>query len=149
MLMYEAFAVPYLYGAHLLPPHFRRNPDKAKREAAREASRQQQQSGKKSVPKLPEETIDALNEHWENTEVTSALYNVIAENDFDSLRELLSQMPEAAHVRSEDGRGPMFWAHEKGRTKMVKAFRKLGVRENVMDSNGRTPLELSTIVVEE
>lgn len=123
----------------------RRNPDKA----AREAARHEQFVGKKKVPKLPEETIDALNDNWENSEMTTAMYNVIDANDFESLRELLAAMPEAAHLRSEDGRGPMFWAHEKGRTKMVKAFRKLGVRENVKDANGRTPLDQSTVVVEE
>jgi hypothetical protein len=42
----------------------------------------------------------------------------------------------------------MFWAHEKGRTRMVNALRILGVRENVKDAQGHTPLEGSTVVVE-
>ena len=93
--------------------------------------------------------IDEINSHWENNEMTSALYELISANDYDSLRQLLSEMPEAAHFRSEDGRGPMFWAHEKGRSKMVKAFRKLGVRETLKDANGLTPLDISTVPVEE
>jgi dolichyl-diphosphooligosaccharide--protein glycosyltransferase len=116
--------------------------------AAREAMRQEA-GGKKKIAKLSDETIDAINKVWEDNEMTSAVYEIIAADDYDSLRQLLSEMPEVAHVRSKDGRGPMFWAHEKGRTKMVKAFRKLGVRENVKDSGGRTPLDISTIVVED
>ncbi len=85
----------------------------------------------------------------EGTEVVgSAVYDIIAADDFESLRGLLVKMPEAAHVRSKDGRGPMFWAHEKGRTRIVNALRILGVRENVKDAQGRTPLEGSTVVVE-
>jgi dolichyl-diphosphooligosaccharide--protein glycosyltransferase len=118
-----------------------RNPNRASRHA-----HQQEQGEKKRVAKLSEETIDVVNQVWEDTEITSAVYDIIAADDFDSMRSLLSEMPEAAHIRSEDGRGPMFWAHEKGRTKMVNAFRKLGVRENVKDSQGRTPLDMSTVV---
>jgi len=126
------------------PPLVCRNPERAAREASKHES-----GDKKGVRKLPEEAIDTINEVWQNNEMTSAVYEIIEANDFDSLRKLLSDMPELAHIRSEDGRGPMFWAHEKGRSKFVKAFRKLGVRENVKDSSGRTPLELSTIAVEE
>jgi hypothetical protein len=57
-------------------------------------------------------------------------------------------MPEAAHVRSKDGRGPMFMVHEKGRTRMVNALRILGARENVKDAQGHRPLEGSTVVIE-
>lgn len=60
---------------------------------------------KKKVPRLPEETIDALNENWENNEITTSLYQIIDSNDFDAMRQILVEMPEAAHVRSEDGRG--------------------------------------------
>lgn len=97
---------------------------------------------------MSEETIDVVNQVWDDTELTSAVYDIIAADDFESLRGLLVKMPEAAHVRSKDGRGPMFWAHEKGRTRMVNALRILGVRENVKDAQGRTPLEGSTVVVE-
>jgi dolichyl-diphosphooligosaccharide--protein glycosyltransferase len=111
-------------------------------------NRAQEQEAKKRVPKLSEETIDVVNQVWDDTELTSAVYDIIAADDFESLRGLLVKMPEAAHVRSKDGRGPMFWAHEKGRTRMVNALRILGVRENVKDAQGRTPLEGSTVVVE-
>ena len=120
------------------------NPDRAAREAMR-----QEAGEKKMVSKLPEDAIDTINEVWEDNEITSTIYGIIAADDFDSLRQLLSEMPEVAHVRSKDGRGPMFWAHEMGRSKMVKAFRKLGVRETVKDASGRTPIDLSRIAVEE
>jgi len=77
---------------------------------------------------------------WDDTELTSAVNDFIAADDFDSLRGLLVKMPEAAHVQSKDGRGPMFWAHEKGRTRMVNALRILGARENVKEAQGRTTL---------
>lgn len=99
------------------------------------------------VAKLSEETIDVINQVWQDNEVTSAVYDIIAVDDFESMRELLSKMPEVAHVRSKDGRGPIFWAHEKGRTRFVNALKKLGVRDDVKDAEGRTPLDMSTIVV--
>ena len=97
---------------------------------------------------MSEETIDVVNQVWDDTELTSAVYDIIAADDLKSLRGLLVKMSEAAHVRSKDGRGPMFWAHEKGRTRMVNALRILGVREDVKDAQGRTPLEGSTVVVQ-
>lgn len=73
--------------------------------------------------------------------MTSLLYQLIAEDKFAELREVFIQQPQLAHIRSEDGRGPMFWAHEHGRTKMIEMLKKLDVSEERTDANGRTPLD--------
>jgi hypothetical protein len=41
---------------------------------------------------------DVVNQVWDDTELTSAVYDIIAADDFESLRRLLVKMPEAAHV---------------------------------------------------
>jgi dolichyl-diphosphooligosaccharide--protein glycosyltransferase len=116
--------------------------------AAQEAMmRQQQQQGeKKRVAKLPQDEIDRLNKVWNDNEITGTLYEVISSGDFMTLRELLGGAPEMAHIRSKDGRGPMWWAHENGHSSIVKALKRLGVSEELKDAKGMTPLDLSTIV---
>lgn len=83
-----------------------------------------------------------INEQWQNNELTSHLWELISGNREDELKELIMTNPAAAHVRSEDGRGPMWWAHEYKRTKMIDLLRKLKVREDRTDDNGKTPLDL-------
>lgn len=69
------------------------------------------------------------------------IYNYIAEDRYKELREIFITQPQLAHIRSEDGRGPMFWAHENGRTKIIEMLKKLDVSESRTDANGRTPLD--------
>jgi hypothetical protein len=64
----------------------------------RNPNRAREQETKKRVPKLSEETTDVVNQVWDDTELTSAVYDIIAADDFESLRGLLVKMPEAAHV---------------------------------------------------
>ena len=83
-----------------------------------------------------------FNEAWENNELTSGLWELISQDRVDDFKELLRSNPGAAHVRSEDGRGPMWWAHEYKRTKFIEILRKLKVSEKRTDANGKTPLDL-------
>jgi len=92
--------------------------------------------------KLTPEQIDIINEEWANNEMTSLLYEMIANNNFDDLSEILLGNPQLAHIRSEDGRGPMWWAHEFKRKKMIKMLKTLGVSDARTDENGRTPLDI-------
>jgi dolichyl-diphosphooligosaccharide---protein glycosyltransferase len=93
------------------------------------------------LAKLKPDEIDLINEDWTNTEVTSLMYELIAGDKYGQLVTALKENPRIAHVRSEDGRGPMFWAHEHGRTDMIKVLKALGVSETRTDANGRTPLD--------
>jgi len=85
--------------------------------------------------------IEAFNEAWENNELTSYLWEVISQNREDEFKELVRNNPAAAHVRSEDGRGPMWWAHEYKRTGIIDILRKMKVSEKRTDENGKTPLD--------
>lgn len=98
---------------------------------------------KKDKPKkLSAEEIDMFNDAWENNELTSTLWELISQNRIDEFKEVLRGNPGAAHVRSEDGRGPMWWAHEYKRTGIIEILRKLKVSEKRTDKNGKTPLDL-------
>jgi len=83
-----------------------------------------------------------FNEAWENNELTSHLWELIAHNREDEFKELIATNPASAHVRSEDGRGPMWWAHEYKRTGIIEILRKMKVSEKRTDENGKTPLDL-------
>lgn len=123
---------------------FYSNPNKAHAEAV--------SSEKKKLTLLPQDEIDRINAVWEDTEVTRILYELISGFDdavaLQRVRNIILQEPEIAHVRSKDGRGPMFWAHEKGRPSMVAFLKKLRVSEELTDAYGKTPLDLSTITAE-
>lgn len=53
--------------------------------------------------------IQQLNRKWENSEQTSALWELISKNRVRELMDVLAQAPELGHLRSADGRGPMWW----------------------------------------
>ena len=109
-------------------------------------------SEKKKLKLLPQNEIDRINAVWEDTEVTRILYEIISGFDdavaLQHVRNIILEGPENAHVRSKDGRGPMFWAHEKGRPSVVAFLKKLRVSEELADAHGKTPLDLSTITAE-
>lgn len=90
------------------------------------------------------EEIEALNEVWENNEMTTLLWQLISEGDVERLQQLFQQYPEAPHTRSEDGRGPMWWAHEYGQDEMVELLKRAGVSDTERkDKDGIAPMELS------
>jgi hypothetical protein len=49
---------------------------------------------------------------WADTELTTALWQVISSHSFKQFRQLIAQHPAAVHVRAKDGRGALFWAYE-------------------------------------
>jgi dolichyl-diphosphooligosaccharide---protein glycosyltransferase len=96
----------------------------------------------KTLQKLPSAQIEALNKEWQNNEATSQMYTLIAQDKVVELREILSQAPQLAHIRSEDGRGPMFWAHEHRRKPIIDMLKFMGVSETREDADGMTPLDI-------
>eukprot|EP00536_Pseudo-nitzschia_multiseries_P007648 jgi/Psemu1/324848/estExt_fgenesh1_pg.C_1820001 len=95
------------------------------------------------IPRLSEEEIEQMNSRWEDTEQTGAMWEVINRPEPQEFMSMLSVHPFMAHLRSADGRGPMFWAHEYGRKGMITILRKLGVREDVEDVNGIKPTDIT------
>jgi hypothetical protein len=83
-----------------------------------------------------------LNEDWEDTEEASMMFEIISRGMIKEFVGILHEVPEAIHLRSSDGRGPMWWAHEHKRPKMIDSMKRLGVSEERTDKNGIRPLDL-------
>lgn len=92
---------------------------------------------------LTKEKIKEINQRWEDNQIMSLLYEMITNKQLDQLQALLRDQPAYAHMRSKDGRGPMWWAHEFGRPLMIQILKSHGVSEKLRDKNGITPLDLS------
>jgi dolichyl-diphosphooligosaccharide--protein glycosyltransferase len=92
---------------------------------------------------LTKEKIKEINQRWEDNQIMSLLYEMITNKQLDQLQALLRDQPAYAHMRSKDGRGPMWWAHEYGRPLMIQILKSHGVSEKLRDKNGITPLDLS------
>jgi len=101
--------------------------------------------GKKPKLQLDAEDIEIINENWENNDLTTLMWQVIAENRMEDFARMLSETPTMVHIRSEDGRGPMWWAHEFGRAEMVKMLKNFGASEVRKDGQGLTPLDVSKL----
>jgi dolichyl-diphosphooligosaccharide--protein glycosyltransferase len=93
--------------------------------------------------KLNQLSIDTLNEDWADNEKTSAMWEIIKDGSIQEFANLLQEHPAMAHMRSKDGRGPMWWAHEYGRPKMIEILRQLDVSEERTDGNGVKPTEVT------
>ncbi|KAL3803690.1 hypothetical protein HJC23_003744 [Cyclotella cryptica] len=121
------------------------DPEKAKRRAEVRARKQLESgaSSGKAASALTKEQINKLNQKWEDTDITSRLFNIIHMGDYESLEFVLENQPSYAHVRSKDGRGPMWWAHEHGRKRMVSLLKSFGVSEKLRDKDGIIPLDIS------
>jgi len=85
--------------------------------------------------------IRRLNQHWEDNEKTSLLWHLIAQNQVNTLKDLFNQFPEAAHLRSQDGRGPLWWAYEFNNREIIELLIEQGVEEHYEDEDGLTPIQ--------
>ena len=114
---------------------------------------------------LSQEQIDEINKYWDDSPTTSQMWELISQNRVKEMIEILSDYPEAAHARSADGRGPLFWvsvhlshyfciknsflnffvllqAYEFGNEKMIRILKKVGVSDQLKDEKGMTALDL-------
>ena len=69
-------------------------------------------------------SLDYINnffyQEWSNSETTTAMWSLIDHGDTSELIKALNADPDLVYLRSEDGRGPLFWAYEYERYDMVK-----------------------------
>lgn len=84
-----------------------------------------------------------INEDWEDNEKTGMMWEIIKEAEIHEFIAILQEHPEMAHIRSQDGRGPMWWAHEYGRPNMVNILKEVGVSEDRTDAKGVKPTDIS------
>jgi len=77
-------------------------------------------------------------------EYLTFLYNAIKVGDVNSVKNYLKQNPKAAHARSDDGRGPLFWAFEFGHSDLVEFLKvDMNVKQQ-KDKKGVRPVDLKT-----
>ena len=66
------------------------------------------------------------------------LYHLITKNENQELQSVLDADKSAALVRSADGRGPLFWAHEANNDEAIEMLKKAGASEDWQDADGKT-----------
>ena len=129
------------------------DPQKARRRAQRREEKEREaasgESGQPMMEDMPYEGVPATkeairdaNQRWDDNVVTSELFQLIQRNEVDNLAQVLEAQPLYAHMRSKDGRGPMWWAHEHGRKEIVALLKSHGVSEKIRDKDGLTPLDM-------
>lgn len=79
---------------------------------------------------------------WEDTDVTSMIWSAISKHDTPTLMQILDSDSDNAFVRAADGRGPMFWAYEFGHQEAILLLQDLGVKNDLEDATGKTPIQL-------
>lgn len=90
---------------------------------------------------LHPDDAEKISKKWEDNQELAYMWQAISQGRLMEVVEFLQTNPEAAHMRSSDGRGPMFWAYEFKRPKLVQFLKKLKVKETSVDSTGRRPGE--------
>lgn len=119
------------------------NPEKATARARKEAEAASKVTKDVVFKKLHDDIVEKLNQVWEDNDRTSSMWEIIKDGDHVEFMSILVENPEMAHIRSKDGRGPMFWAHEYGRPKYIDVLRQLGVSEKRADANGFKPTDVT------
>ena len=79
---------------------------------------------------------------WEDSELTTALWQLVYDNNLEGLFEVLEEHPSLAHKRSSDGRGLLWWAYEYERHEMVQLLLARGVDQYAQDKFGKRPIQL-------
>lgn len=81
---------------------------------------------------------------WEDSDASTLMWQIIKDNQVDELKSWLKQDPAVAFLRSNDGRGPMFWAYEQKNEVITKILLEAGVPNTDRDGSGKTPVDLLT-----
>jgi dolichyl-diphosphooligosaccharide--protein glycosyltransferase len=91
---------------------------------------------------LSSDIIEKMNAKWDDNPTTTYVWKLITDRDAKGLVSLLTEYPELAHIRSSDGRGPMWWAYEVGDERLIRILKKVGVSDTLKDASGRTAISL-------
>lgn len=97
---------------------------------------------KEARDKLTSEDIALANSRWEDTEQTTRMWEIVSQKKIAELQNWLLLDPSAAFIRSSDGRGPMWWAYENRNMPVAVLLTKMGVRNDLKDKDGKTPLDM-------
>lgn len=123
-----------------------KNPKKAfeKAQVAEREAEKAMKIDKDEVKDLLKARIEERKTQWVDDEETTHMWNLINTNDVTKVKEWLKRDPSAAHMRSADGRGPMWWAYEERNMEIVKELMAHGVSFKDPDKYGKTPLDMLT-----
>lgn len=73
---------------------------------------------------------------WKDTPVTTRLWGLINANDYEQLAEWIEADPNLVHSRAGDGRGPLWWAEENGRTDIIELLKSYDIDVDAEDDKG-------------
>jgi len=94
------------------------------------------------TPELMEQMRTEIGKTWDDNDYTSRMWEYIKDDATEALMHWLQSEPQAAYVRSKDGRGPMFWAHEYKRENIIEVLTAYGVKDDDKDVNGKVPADM-------
>lgn len=81
---------------------------------------------------------------WQDNEESTAMWNLINNNEVDKVKAWLKNDPSVVYMRSKDGRGPMWWAYEGKKMQIAKELMNAGASVVLKDKYGKSPLDLLT-----
>jgi len=81
---------------------------------------------------------------WEDNDLTSQMWAIVKNNDLNTMRALITAAPMVVHVRSSDGRGPLWWAYEFKRESMKKLLLNRGADAEAKDRQGLRAKDLDS-----
>jgi hypothetical protein len=84
-----------------------------------------------------------LDEQWRNTEITTSIWQTISQGNEEHFLNMLTQEPRIAKVRSQDGRGPLFWAYEFRRTALIEPLLQAGADPEAKDAHEQTARDMA------
>eukprot|EP01059_Diplonema_ambulator_P022357 TRINITY_DN37644_c0_g1_i1.p1 TRINITY_DN37644_c0_g1~~TRINITY_DN37644_c0_g1_i1.p1 ORF type:complete len:154 (+),score=74.75 TRINITY_DN37644_c0_g1_i1:45-464(+) len=83
------------------------------------------------------------NQHlWRDTEMTTNLWRMCSQGNLEELKALVEDQPDAVHMRSNDGRGPLWWASEHKQKEVYDFLVSKGANPGETDVDGRTAVEM-------
>jgi dolichyl-diphosphooligosaccharide--protein glycosyltransferase len=134
-------------GAGEGPPAFKKkSASKSKKKAADKAPSPEpanEEEEEEEGPKIKRRSKKwAEQVKWENTDQTTLMYQLLEKNDLATLGQWLKSNPDVVHIRSADGRGPLWWANEFGRTDAISLFKKFKIRSDLVDGKGLSPKQV-------
>merc|ERR1719469_1101366 len=111
------------------------DPDKAKQQAFKEMAKEWKE----------QQTEEAIKEKYskhQDTEETTEMWKFVNAGMVEEIVTWIENDPIVVHMRSGDGRGPMWWAYEAKQREIIYLLKEMGVPKNDKDAYGFTPSKL-------
>ena len=117
-----------------------------------ENMQQAQERVKESIPEdevivlgktMSMSAIEKVYMKYQDTEESTLMWSIINSGDADELERRVRENPMMAFVRSSDGRGPLWWAHEKNDSRMIEFLISARLPTGDVDNEGMKPADLA------